>query len=376
MDTPGEIARGYVEVRDGKIAEAGDMADCPAVPDSECLDLDGKMLLPGFVDAHSHIGLMEDSLGLEGDDTNEQSEPVTPHLRAIDGINPFDRCFAEARQAGVTTVVVSPGSANPIAGEICALKTAGRWVDRMVIRQPLAIKFSLGENPKMTYGEKAEIPMTRMATTALIREQLYKAKRYLENSDLAAADADRDAPEYDIQCEALLPLLRGEICAHFHAHKAYDLLTAIRIAEEFSLDYVLVHCTEGYQIADILAEKQARAICGPIICARTKPELVGQTLENVALLMQAGVTVAVSTDHPEVPVNFLTASAAMAGTAGLTWLQKLSTITISAARAVGLDDRIGSIAPGKDADLLVFHEDPFAVGAKPECVMIAGEMVQ
>lgn len=375
MDAPA-VESGFVRVEGGKFTALGPMADCPAPgADEPVLDLGGRLLLPGMIDAHSHIGLAEDSLGAEGDDVNEDSDPVTPHLRALDGINPFDRCFAEAREAGVTCAVVSPGSANPIAGQICAIKTSGRCVDAMVVAEPLAVKFALGENPKMTYGSKQQGPLTRMATAALIREQLYKADRYREDKHLAESDPDIDEPDYDARCEALLPLLRREIRAHFHAHKAYDILTAVRIAEEFELDYTLVHCTEGHLIADILAEKGARAVCGPMICARTKPELTGLTLENCAALITAGVTVAVSTDHPEVPVGFLAASAAVAVAGGMEREQALAAVTIAAARAVGIEERVGSITPGKDADFAVYAGDPLALGTKPEMVFIGGARV-
>lgn len=376
MDAEGEIAGGFVRISESRIAAVGEMTDCPLLQEGEeGLDLAGKLLLPGFIDAHSHIGLLGDGLGAEGDDLNEESEPVTPHLRAIDGVNPFDRCFEEARGAGVTCAVVGPGSANPVAGQICAVKTSGRWVDKMAVAQPLAMKFALGENPKMSYGAKSQSPYTRMATAALIREQLHKARRYLRDRDAAAEDPEGDEPEYDARCEALLPLLRGEMRAHFHAHKAYDILTAARIAAEFGLDYTIIHCTEGYLIADILAELGARVVCGPLICARTKPELAGLTLQNCTKLMEAGVVTAIATDYPELPADYLAASAAAAITGGMSRQAALKAITISAARAVGLEDRMGSIVKGKDADLLVYAGDPLALGSRPDMVFISGEQV-
>lgn len=373
MDGP-EIACGYVQIKNGKITAVGKMEDCDKQAE-QIIDLHGKQLLPGLIDAHSHLGLMGDSLGIEGDDINEESEPVTPHLRSIDAINPFDRAFADARQAGVTCIVVSPGSANPIAGEICALKTVGRCVDTMTVAQPLGIKFALGENPKMTYGAKTQTPMTRMATAALIREQLHKAKRYWQDKETAQEDVDLDEPEYDAKCEALIPLFKGEIRAHFHAHKAYDILTAVRIAQEFDLDLTLVHCTEGYLIADLLAETGAPVVCGPLICARTKPELAGISPDNCSSLVAAGVTVGISTDHPEVPVGLLATSAALAVTQGMSRQQALACMTIDAAKAVGLGHRIGSITPGKDADLIAYSGDPLALGSQPDMVWIAGERV-
>lgn len=371
MDSP-VIESGYVRVKDGKIAELGGMEDFKATQDEEVIDLGGRLLLPGFIDAHCHVGLYEDGLGLEGDDLNEDTDPVTPHLRAIDGINPFDRCFEEALQHGVTCTVVSPGSANPVAGQICALKTSGRWVDEMIVAQPLAIKFALGENPKSVYGIKSQTPVTRMATVAIIREQLQKAKHYLDGKNKAESDPELDEPDYDARMEALLPLLEGKIRAHFHAHKAYDILSAIRIAKEFSLNYTIIHCTEGHLIADILAEQKAMVICGPLICARMKPELVNLTAENCARLSDAGVPVAISTDHPEVPIDFLANSAAVAVSGGMSREKALEAVTITAARTVDLDGRLGSITVGKDADLLVFSKDPLQVGVKPDIIFIDG----
>lgn len=369
----GDIPNGFVRVLHGKISEIGPMDKLiQHDSDGDIFDIDGKMLLPGFIDAHCHIGLYEDGLGIEGDDLNEDTDPSTPQLRAVDGINPFDRCFAEARAGGITCVVVSPGSANPVAGQICALKTCGRWVDEMLVAEPLAIKFALGENPKMSYANKAQTPVTRMSMVAIIREQLSKARRYLDDKNRAKEDSELDEPDFDIRLEALVPLLERKLRAHFHAHKAYDILSAVRIAKEFSLDYTLIHCTEGHLIADILAEQNAKVICGPLICARTKPELVNLNAENCARLTGAGVCVAISTDHPEVPVDFLASSAAFAMSGGMPRDKALEAITIAAAKAVDLDSRLGSITVGKDADLLVFSKDPLSVGAKPDIVFING----
>lgn len=375
MDTE-TVQNGFVRVLDGKITDVGDMARAPAPEAGEkVIALAGRLLTPGFVDAHCHLGLCEDGLGLEGDDLNEDADPVTPHIRAIDGINPLDRCFREAVAGGVTCVVVAPGSANPVAGQIAAFKTSGRWIDEMAVREPVAIKFALGENPKMSYSNKALTPVTRMATAALIREQLFKARRYLDDIEKAEDDPELDKPDYDARCEALIPLLKGEIRAHFHAHKAYDILSAVRIAKEFGLSYTIIHATEGYLIADILADLRADVICGPLICTRTKPELAHHSAENCAKLLAAGVNVAVSTDFPEIPINLLAHSAAFAAANGMPRDAAFQAITIHAAKAAGLQDRVGSVTPGKDADLNVFSRDPFEVGAKPDMVLINGKCV-
>ena len=243
------IENGYLRTEGTVIAELGPMP-ADAKPNEEVIDAQGAALYPGFVDAHTHLGMWEDGLTFEGDDGNEETDPVTPQLRAIDAINPVDRCFREALGAGITTVVTGPGSANAIGGQMAAIKTYGNCIDRMIVKAPFAIKMALGENPKTVYHGKNQTPSTRMATTALIREQLYKAKRYQEELERAEKDEDFDRPEFDIKCEALLPALRREIQVHFHAHRADDIFTAVRIAKEFQLAYVVIHGTESHVIVD------------------------------------------------------------------------------------------------------------------------------
>lgn len=368
-----ETENGYIHVENGKIRALGPMEEAPQ--DAVVFDAAGAFALPGFVDAHCHLGICGDSVGYEGDDCNEMSEPVTPQLRAIDGVNPLDRYFAESAAAGITTVLTGPGSANPIAGQFIAMKTTGRRIDDMALKNPACMKFSLGENPKMTYNEKHETPMTRMATAALIREELYKAKEYLDKQRRAAEDEDADAPDYDAKLEALLPVLKRELSAHFHAHRADDILTAIRIAKEFDLDYVIVHGTDGHLIADILAEEGARVICGPLLTDRSKPELFHQKLENPAILAQAGVQVAICTDHPELPAEYLPLSAAMAVRAGMDPEEALRAITINAARIAGIDGRVGSLQPGKDADIVLCSAHPFDMKCKVQAVFIDGKRI-
>ena len=368
-----ETENGYIHVENGKICALGPMEEAPQ--DAAVFDAAGAFALPGFVDAHCHLGICGDSVGYEGDDCNEMSEPVTPQLRAIDGVNPLDRYFAESAAAGITTVLTGPGSANPIAGQFIAMKTTGRRIDDMALKNPACMKFSLGENPKMTYNEKHETPMTRMATAALIREELYKAREYLEKQRKAAEDEDADAPDYDAKLEALLPVLKRELSAHFHAHRADDILTAIRIAKEFDLDYVIVHGTDGHLIADILAEEGARVICGPLLTDRSKPELFHQKLENPAILAKAGVQVAICTDHPELPAEYLPLSAAMAVRAGMDPEEALRAITINAARIAGIDNRVGSLKPGKDADIVLCSAHPFDMSCKVQAVFIDGKRI-
>lgn len=367
------IKKGYVLVKGEKIIDVGPMEFCPADPES--YDLSGYTVYPGFVDAHCHIGLWADGAGIEGDDGNEDTDPATPHLRAIDAINPRDNCFGEAVEAGVTSVVTGPGSANPVAGQMLAMKTFGNCVDEMIIKSPIAMKFALGENPKNTYHGRDQSPATRMATAAVIREQLLKAERYLKDTESAASE-EGDEPEFDIKSEALSTVLTGEIQAHFHAHRIDDVFTAVRISREFGLKSVLVHCTEGHLNVEKLAEEGIPAIVGPMIGTRTKPELANMKDENAALLKKAGVEVAICTDHPEVPIKYLPLSAAVAVRAGMDHDDAVRAITSVPAKILGLEDRIGSIAPGRDADLVVFNGDPLSVYNVPVCVLVNGKFVK
>lgn len=364
---------GYLWVKDGKIAGVGPSSEAPADP--ETVDLVGKTVLPGFVDAHCHLGMWEDGLGFEGDDGNEATDPVTPQLRAIDALNPLDRTFAEARLGGVTTVLTGPGSANAIGGQWAAIKTAGRRIDDMVIDPAVGMKFALGENPKVTYNEKNVTPVTRMATASLIREQLRKAERYLSDKERADEDEDFDEPEFDAKCEALIPVLSGKQKAFFHAHRADDIFTAIRIAREFKLDLVLVHCTEGYMVKDLLAGEKIPVIAGPILSDRSKPELRNQSVENPGQLAGEGILTALCTDHPVIPIQYLSLCAGIAIGNGMEREAALKAITISAAKAAGIDRRVGSLAVGKDADFVVFDGDPCSPYVHPEMVFINGQRI-
>ncbi len=370
-----DYENGWMTVENGVITGLGPMGICPQQPGEEWLDLDGAHIYPGFIDAHTHLGMWEDGLTFEGDDGNEETDPITPQLRAIDALNPMDRCFREALESGVTTVITGPGSANPIGGQLAAIKTAGRCIDKMIVKAPVAMKMALGENPKTVYHGKNQTPVTRMATAALIREQLRKAERYLDDTERALAEEDFDPPEYDIKCEALLPLLRREIPAHIHCHRADDIFTAIRIAEEFQLDYVIVHGTEGHLITEELAEKKARVLSGPILCDRSKPELRNLTPACPGKLTEAGIQTALITDHPVIPIQYLPLCAGLAVREGMDPEMALRAITIEPARICGLDDRLGSLAVGKDADFSVFRQNPLTIAAKPEKVFVGGREI-
>lgn len=366
------IESGYIHVENGKIAAVGSMSGAPKAG-GEVLDCTGLRIYPGWIDAHSHIGMFGDGVGFESEDTNEDNDPCTPQLRAVDGCNPLDRCFSEALSWGITTVVTGPGSANPISGQLIALKTAGRRIDDMLLREPAGMKFSMGENPKMVYHGKAQVPSTRMTIAAIIREQLMKAQRYAQAVEDAENDEELEKPDYDAKCEALIPVLSREIKAYFHAHRADDIFTALRIAEEFNLDPVIIHGTEGHIIAKELGEMGVSVIAGPIICAREKPELRSATTLNPGILSKNGVKVAICTDHPVVPSEYLAMSAAICAANGLPEEEALKALTVTAAQIGGMDDRVGSIAVGKDADLLIFDGSPLGVCIKPRMVYVNGE---
>lgn len=369
------IDSGYIVIKDNIIERVGYMEDLN-VTSKRFIDAQGGLVLPGFIDSHCHIGMWDDGLGFEGDDGNEETDPITPHLRAIDAVNSFDDCFGEALDAGITTVLTGPGSANPIAGQWCAMKTRRDRIDNLIIASPVGMKFALGENPKTTYNSKSQAPVTRMAIAALIREQLQKTKRYMEDLDRWHDDEELDEPEYDMKCEALIPVLKREIKAFFHAHRSDDIFTAIRIAEEFNLDYVLVHATEAYKIAPQLQSIMPKIITGPIICDRSKPELKGLTPKNAGILRSVGIEPAICTDHPVIPIQYLALSAAISAKEGLGTSRALEAITINAAKITGIDNRVGSIKVGKDADILVFNKNPLDVMASPTHVIVDGMLMK
>ncbi len=357
------INRGWLSFENGKITALG---EGDYTGGGEVVDGNGAGLYPGFIDGHSHIGVIEDGLVFEGSDVNEMTDPITPFLRGIDSINPMDRCFEEAYNAGVTCVAAGPGSANPIGGQFAAVKTYGRRVDDMIVKAPLSMKFAMGENPKRVYHGKSRTPETRMATAALIREALIKAKKYSE----------KEAPEFDFKCEALTPVVKGELTAHIHAHRADDIFTAIRISREFGLRYVIVHCTEGHLIADALAAEGVRAFVGPNLSDRSKPELKNSTFENACILDAAGVLIGITVDHPVTPLNYLPICAGLARKQGLKPYSALAAITINPAKILEIDDRVGSLKPGKDADFSLISGDPLEVSSKVEKVWINGREVK
>jgi imidazolonepropionase-like amidohydrolase len=371
---------GYIAADGEKITALGDDAAELArleASSSEVIDAKGCYVLPGFVDAHCHVGMWEDAVGFEGDDGNEATDPVTPHLRAIDAVYHADRAFTEARENGVTTVVTGPGSANVIGGQFAALKTYGRRVEDMIIREPIAMKVAFGENPKTVYHEKRQAPMTRMATAALLRENLMKAREYKKMKEDYERDSENfDKPDYDIKMEALLRVLNDEIPLKAHAHRADDILTAIRIAKEFGLRITIEHCTEGHLITDILREENVSVITGPFLTDRSKIELRNLSVKAPGILSAAGIKTAIMTDHPCTPIQYLSLCAAAAVKEGMDETEALKAITINAAEIAGIDDRVGSLVPGKDADIIIMDGHPLEFRSKVLYTIINGQVVK
>ena len=364
--------KGDILIEGTKIKKVAEHIDPPE--NFEVIDAQGMWVMPGIVDAHCHIGMWEDGIGEEGADGNEMTDPVTPHLRAIDGINPDDNSFREAREHGVTTVVTGPGSANVIGGQFAALKTYRRRVDDMVIKAPLAVKAALGENPKRVYGGQHKAPSTRMATAAILRQALIRAQEYRRKLELGKKDPDK-MPDRDIKMEILVRVLNREIPLKIHAHRADDILTAIRIAREFNIDFTLDHCTEGHRIVDFLLEENAKVIVGPLLTERSKVELKNLTFKAPAILSRAGLKVAIMTDHPVIPIQYLPVCASIAVREGMDEMEALKAITIYPAQITGLDDRVGSLEEGKDADVVIFDGHPLDVRSRTQWVFIDGNPV-
>ncbi|WP_040158960.1 amidohydrolase [Nigerium massiliense] len=359
----GEPFDGTLVLTDGRIAALG--ADV-AVPDGhEVIDAGGRWLLPGLVDAHVHLGVHEEGEGWAGNDTNESTNPVTAAARAIDAINPADRGFDDALSGGVTAVNVNPGSANPIGGLTVALKTFGRVVDEMVLRNPSGLKSALGENPKRFYGDQKKTPNTRLGTAMTIRGAFTEALNHRDASD----------PDRDLTHEALLRVLNREIPWRQHSHRADDIATAMRLADEFGYELVLDHGTESWKIADLVAARGIPVLYGPLIISRSKAEVRDRTPAAPGILTKAGVKVSIITDHPVVPIDYLVYQASLAMKEGLDHDAAIACVTINPAEVMGVADRIGSLEVGKDADVVLWSGDPLDTRNRALRVWVDGREV-
>ncbi|WP_087510467.1 amidohydrolase [Cellulomonas iranensis] len=366
------IAGATVLVEDGVVTAVGTDV---VVPDGvRVVDARGRWVLPGFVEAHAHMGVWEEAQGWAGEDANEMTSPDGSALRAIDAVNVEDEGFRDALVGGVTSAVVKPGSGNPIGGRTVALKTwGGRTVDEQVIRHDVSVKSALGENPKRVYGERKQLPSTRLGVAAVIRKAFVDAQTYAARRDAAAAAGEPF--ERDLGKETLAAVLAGELAWDQHTHRADDIATALRLADEFGYRLVVNHGTDAASIADVLAERDVPVIFGPLFTARSKVELRDRAIENLGILARAGVRVAITTDHPVVPVNFLVHQASLAVKEGLDRDTALRALTVNPAQFLGLDDRIGSLTPGLDGDVVVWSGDPLDVTSRAEHVFVTGTEV-
>jgi imidazolonepropionase-like amidohydrolase len=373
------IESGTVLITDGKIAAvAGPDFVVPA--SAAVVDATGKWVLPGLVDAHTHLGAREEGEGWAGHDTNELTGPIQAHVRVLDAINPADEGFRDAVAGGVLAAGITPGSGNPIGGQTVAVRCWGLTVDDMVLRSPAGMKSALGENPKRVAGERRVNPSSRLGTAAAIRSALVDAAAYvakIEDQELSDLSSERSGAALvrDLKLEALARVLRREIPWRQHCHRADDIATALRLAAEFGYDLVLDHCTEGYLLVEKIAAAGVPVVTGPLITARSKVELRNRTLANPGVLAAAGITVAIATDHPVVPVHLLILQAALAVKEGMDRDAALRAVTINPARIMRVADRIGSLVPGKDADLVIWSGDPFDVMSRAEVAYLGGREV-
>ena len=353
-----DIENGQVLLDGGKIAAVGKEVSAPV--DAQVIDAAGCIVAPGFVEGHCHIGLDEEAIGFEGDDYNEMTDPVTPQMRGIDGLNPMDEAFFDAYSHGVTTAVTGPGSANVVGGTFLAVKLCGKRVDNMVVKNPVAMKIAFGENPKRCYGaSQKKMPMTRMGTAALLRELLVKAQNYREEMDAYEADPKNNKkPTYDCKLHAMLPVMRKEIPLKSHAHRADDIFTSLRIAKEFDLDITLDHCTEGHLIADELEKEGKGCLVGPTFGAKSKFELKNKCWDTPKAMVEHGLKTAIITDAPVIPLKYLPLCAGLAINAGLDEQEAWKAVTINPAVITGIADRVGSLEVGKDADVVIYKGNP------------------
>lgn len=360
------IPGGTVLVRDSIIEKILEK-DAPIPPEYRLIDAKGCFVLPGFIEAHCHMGITEEKKGMEGDDCNEGVDPITPSLRAIDAINPMDDAFHNAVRAGITTAMIGPGSSNVVGGQFVVVNNHGRCIDDMVLRFPAALKVAFGENPKVNYSSMGKSPSTRMAIAAMLRKELLSAKQYLNDH--------KENEETDLRFEAYRQVFDRKIPIKAHVHRADDILTAIRIAKEFQVDMTLDHCSEGHLIAEEIKASGFPAIVGPDLASRNKIEVQNMAFKTAGILSKAGVLTAITTDHPVSIIQTLPLCAAMAVKEGMEMEEALKAITIHAAKICRVDDKVGSLEPGKQGDIVIYDGHPFDIFTRTMCTMIRGEIV-
>lgn len=365
---------GYLCIEEGKISAVGPMTEFQEEQwlmgkEVQVIHAKGNLVMPGIIEAHCHMGITEEKKGMEGDDCNENVNPITPYLRAIDAINPMDAAFDDALRAGITGAMIGPGSSNVVGGQFAFLKTHGRCIDKMIVKAPAAMKVAFGENPKVNFSRQNTSPSTRMAIASMLREELTKAKSYQKKRN------ENPDQEPDFRYECWLPVLERKIPLKAHAHRADDILTAVRIAREFRLRMTLDHCSEGHLILAELKEAGVPAIVGPDMASRNKIEVQNMAFKTAGLLSQAGILTAITTDHPVSRIQFLPICAGLAVKAGMAMEEGLKAITIHAARICGVDDRTGSLAVGKDGDVAIFSGNPMEVFTRTLCTIIEGKIV-
>lgn len=364
-----EYIKKDIIIGDGKIQDIGDDISYKFQGDKQ-IDLKEMFVFPGFIDCHTHLGIIEECTGKIGADNNETSDPVTPHLNGIDGINPFDVSFKDALRSGVTCVMSGPGSNNVVGGRNIALKTCGTIIDKMIVKNPAGFKISLGENPITTYGVNDKCPVTRMGIAALIRELFMRTEDYIERKEKNKIE------ERDIRLEAVIPLLKGEIPLRVHAHRADDIVTAVRIAEEFKIKKMVIeHGTEAHLVKEYLKEKNIPVAYGPLLTPRIKMELKARNYKSIVELTEAGVKTALITDHPYNSIDCLRTVAAIALAQGLSFRESIKTITENPAEILNCQEKIGKLDIGYDADVVVYDKNPLEVDSKVQYTLINGEIV-
>ena len=370
-------ANGFVRIAGGKIIEIGSMEQFSKKSISrekeEILDVHGAWVMPGIIEAHAHIGITEEKWGVIGDDCNEQTRPVTPELQAIDAINPMDPAFHDAIKAGITSVMVGPGSTNVVGGQFVFMKTQGRCIDNMIVKNSAAMKVAFGENPKTAFGDKDVYPGTRMGVAALLRKTLFEAKQYYEN--YYGDNVTQNNNEKDFTMESWVPVFKKEIPLKVHAHRADDILTAIRIAKEFDVDITIDHGTESHLIVDEIKESGFPVIVGTDLTSRSKIEVQNMNFKTNKILRDAEVLFTITTDHPVALIQYLPICAGLAVRNGLEMKDAMEAITINAAKICRVDDRVGSLRVGKDADIAIFDDNPLETFTNTLYTIIDGKIV-